>query len=231
MPPPMIAGLYFYCRGGERRFPRFTMAEIPQSLVVNPSYREGLVVYAGDRESADLLESHHVRVHRVLDDAPASVHRDAAHKMKHWMCLQALEEFGEFLWVDWDTVLLREPDDLFWSWCRSSETPKFLRIPSYWATVNCGVYYCPSSWRERLIQSFEASVSEPNDELLWRSVLPPDVVSRPEFWWNGRVEHIWTDADVNLVGPGHYFAHVKDFSWTERLKGRAGAHDRVVLQT
>lgn len=222
MPAPMISGLYFYCRGGERHFPKFTTAEIPQSLVVNPSYRERLIVYAGDRESAALLEGHGLRVHRILDDAPASVHRDAAHTMKHWICLQALEEFGEFLWVDWDTVLLREPDDSFWSWCREHDTPKFLRIDSYWATVNCGVYYCPRSWRERLVESFAAVVDEPNDELLWRAVLPRDVTSRPEFWWNGRVEQIWTESDIQRVGQRTTFAHVKALSWAEQLRLRAG---------
>ena len=222
MSPPLIAGLYFYCRDGSRSFPGMTLSEIEQSLRVNPSYREQLVIYAGDRESAGLLSQHGLRVHRVLDDAPPAVHRDAAHKMKHWMCLQALEEFGEFLWVDWDTVLLRDLDTAFWEWCRTAGTPKFIRIDNYWATVNCGVYYCPAGWRGALIESFGAQVERPNDELLWRTVLPADVVERPEFWWNGRVENIWSEDEFSRLVPHSYFAHVKELAWAESLreKGR-----------
>lgn len=223
MPPPLIAGLYFYCRDGARRFPARTAAELPQSLRVNPGYRDRLVVYAGDHEAAQLLEKHGLTVHRVLDDAPESVRRDSAHKMKHWMCLQALEEFGEYLWVDWDTVLLRPLDDALWDRCRASGTPKFVRIANYWATVNCGVYYCPGSWAERLRESFDAPVSEPNDELLWRSVLPADVLDRPEFWWGEWVENIWSEAEFARVGPATYFAHVKELGWAEDLRRRAAS--------
>ena len=139
--------------------------------------------------------------------------------MKHWMCAWALKEFGEFLWVDWDTVMLRPPDRDFWAWCRACGTPKFVQIPNYWATVNCGVYYSGASWLEAMHQSFEARVSEPNDELLWASVLPGDVASRPEFWWGERVAQVWTRADFQAVGTRTYFAHVKHLEWAEELRG------------
>jgi hypothetical protein len=218
----VITGLYYYCRNGERSFPRVTAAEIPASLAANPVYRSLLTVYAADQESADILEGHGVPVHRVLVDAPAEIRRDAAHKMKHWMCFQALEEFGEYLWLDWDTVLLRELDDEFWDWCRDAGTPKFLGIPNYWATVNCGVYFCPGSWRDRLARSFASQVSEPNDELLWRTVLPADVVERPEFWWNGRVVNIWTEGEFDRIGPSTYLAHVRSLEWAAAVR-RASA--------
>jgi len=156
-PVPLIAGLYFYERGGVRQWPRFTLAEIPRSLEVNRWYRERLLVLAGDRESASLLEAQGLRVHRVFDDAPATVRRDAAHRMKHWMCLWALRSFGEFLWVDWDTVALCEPDAAFWSFCRSGRTPKFIHIPGYWATVNCGVYYACAEWASCMEDALAAS--------------------------------------------------------------------------
>lgn len=219
---PMIAGLYPYTRGGVRRPPSVTLQEIPQSLAVNPSYRGELTVLAGDRTSAAALESFGLKVTRCFDDAPASIHADAAHKMKHWMCLWALREFGAFLWVDWDTVQLRTPDEAFWSACRAHGTPKFIQIPGYWATVNCGVYFADESWAPAMEQSFDAVVSEPNDELLWASVLPADVRERPEFWWGERVAQVWTLDDAAAIGQTTVFAHVKHLEWAEELRQVAG---------
>jgi len=111
---PMIAGYYPYTRNGVTHPPRAILKEIPASLRINPSYRENLLVLAGDQSSAQQLEKFGLQAHRIFEDAPMAIHRDTAHKMKHWMCLWALREFGEFLWVDWDTVLLKEPDQAFW---------------------------------------------------------------------------------------------------------------------
>ena len=221
MSVPMIAGLYPYTRDGIKHAPRVTLAEIPQSLDVNPPYRDELLVLAGDDESARQLEAFGLRVHRVFDDAPAAVRRDTAHKMKHWMCLWALQEFGEFLWVDWDTVMLRPPDAEFWAACRDRRTPKFVWIDDYWATVNCGVYYACDEWTDAMRHSFQAEVSEPNDELLWASVLPPDVRARPEFWWGERVVQIWDEGDFAQIGSLTCFAHVKEFQWAEALRRRS----------
>ena len=224
MSPPMIAGLYPYCRSGIPRPPVVTLAEIPRCLEVNPWYRDELVVLAGDHASRLQLESFGLGVHRVFDDAPEAIQRDAAHKMKHWMCLWALREFGEFLWVDWDTVCLRRPDDEFWASARDGGNPRFIRIPNYWATVNCGVYYAPGAWAEAMDRSFQAAVEEPNDELLWRSVLPDDVRDRPGFWWGNRVVHVETKADFSAVSAETSFVHVKRLGWAPELRRLAGLH-------
>lgn len=221
-PVPMIAGLYFYTRGDIRRVPEVTLQEIPLSLEVNPWYRDRLLPLAGDEESAALLASHGLRVHRVFTDAPADVQRDAAHRMKHWMCLWALRTFGEFLWVDWDTVALREPDTEFWSFCRATATPRFIRIPGYWATVNCGVYYACASWADAMERSFRSPVRTPNDELLWRSVLPERVTELPEFWWEDRAVNVWTESDMKLISHRTVFAHVRDLAWASQIRALAG---------
>lgn len=218
MPPPMIAGLYPYVRGGVRSAPRVTLEEIPASLEANPTYRHDLTVLAGDAWCARQLERFGLHVQRVFDDAPSDIRRDTAHKMKHWMCLWALETFGEFLWVDWDTVLLRPPDAAFWKWCRTHGTPKFVHIPGYWATVNCGVYYAGQTWAGAMTRSFSAKVTEPNDELFWASVLPQDVARRPEFWWGQRACNIWTRDEFARLGSGTYFAHVKDLGWAGEIR-------------
>ena len=225
MSVPMIAGLYPYTRAGVTHPPRVTLHEIPMSLEVNPSYREQLLVLAGDELSARQLSSFGLRVHRVFEDAPTEIHRDTAHKMKHWMCLWALREFGELFWVDWDTVMLRPPDEAFWKACRAGSTPKFLWIDNYWATVNCGVYYGCREWLSAMERSFLAEVAEPNDELLWRSVLPPEVRERPEFWLGTRAVNIWNEEDFRLIGAETYFAHVKRLDWAMRL--RQLASDRL----
>jgi len=227
MPLPMIAGLYPYTRAGITHSPRITLKEIPDSLAVNPTYRDDLLVLAGDKNSAAQLEEFGLTVYHVFDDAPAEIHHDAAHKMKHWMCRWALEEFGEFLWIDWDTVMLRRPDMAFLDWCRTSGTPKFIWIPNYWATVNCGIYYAGKNWLSAMVRSFGASVSEPNDELLWTTVLPADIRERPEFWWGKRVAQIWTPADFKNIGSHTYFAHVKHLEWSNNLRQRIVATGSV----
>lgn len=221
MSTPMIAGLYQYARGGIVNPPSVTLAETVESLVVNPAYRTDLTVLAGDPFCAGALEGFGLRVAHVFEDAPPDVVRDSAHKMKHWMCRWALREFGEFLWVDWDTVMIRPPDAAFWEWCRSAGTPKFIRIPNYWATVNCGVYYAGSFWADSMDRSFQNPVTEPNDELMWASVLPDDVTARPEFWWGKRARHIQSPKYFDEIGPDCYFAHVKELHWAPELRRRA----------
>lgn len=216
--PPMIAGLYRYVRGGRSSLPLRTLEEIPRSLFVNPWYRDALLFLAGDEDSARDLESFGLRVRRVFADAPKAVHQDAAHKMKHWMCLWAVREFGEALWVDWDTVSLRRPDEEFWAWSRAHETPKFIHIPGYRATVNGGVYYACAAWAEAMERGFAAKVAKPNDELLWASVLPEDVTARPEFWWGQRAVNLWMRDDFRLVDKSTYFAHVRMLSWSDELR-------------
>lgn len=218
--PPIISGLYPYIRDGEYNEPVVTLDEIPKSLDVNPWYADEMLVLAGGEACAGHLESFGLEVDRVFTDAPDSVHRNTAHLMKHWMCLWALREFDEFLWVDWDTVCLRRPDADFWRWCRQAGTPKFIRIPNYWATVNCGVYYASEQWIGPMVASFEAEVSEPNDELLWTTVLPDDVLDRPEFWLGNRALNIWEQQDYGLVGTDTYFAHVRDLEMADALRTR-----------
>jgi hypothetical protein len=217
MSPPLIAGLYPYTRGGVTSPPRVVLQEIAQSLQINPSYRTDLLVLAGDKDSARILEGFGLRVHRSFDDAPEAIHRDTAHKMKHWMCMWALQEFGEFLWVDWDTVLLRPLDEGFWSLCESSPTPRFVWIEDYWATVNCGVYYASREWLPAMERSFDAQVTEPNDELLWASVLPADVRAQERFWWGDRVVQISDERDFAKITASTYLAHVKHLEWAKAL--------------
>jgi hypothetical protein len=99
------------------------------------------------------------------------------------MCIWALREFGEFIWADWYTLMVKEPQDDFYEYCREHQTPKFIRIKHYWAIVNCGVYYAPYAWLDRMVAGLEANLSEPNDELWWAAVLPKDVVNDSRFWW------------------------------------------------
>jgi hypothetical protein len=218
----MIAGLYRYVRGGRSSPPVKTLEEIPISLAVNPWYRDGLLFLASDMQSAGDLEAFGLRVHRVFDDAPEAGRQDAAHKMKHWMCLWAVREFGEVLWIDWDTVSLRRPDDDFWAWARAHATPKFIHIPGYWAIVNCGVYFTCAAWATAIESGLSAPVSEPNDELLWASVLPGDVLDRPEFWWGPRVVNVWSPDERMRVSEKTYFAHVRDLGYAALLRRQLG---------
>ena len=215
---PMIAGLYSYVRGGVASMADVTLKEIPQSIEINPLYKKALYVLAGNQESAAQLAGFNLNVYRIFDDAPEYVQQNMAHMMKHWMCLWALKEFGEFLWVDWDTVMLQFPDKAFTDMCRKNRTPKFIRIPNYWATVNCGVYYACHEWISAMESSFKVKVDPPNDDLLWAEVLPADVLDREEFWLDDYAVHIGSKRDIGAVTDKTYFAHVKNLEWAEQLR-------------
>ena len=70
-------------------------------------------------------------------------------------------------------------------------------------------------------RSLSAPVDLPNDELLWRSVLPERVTEHPGFWWGDRVVNGWTEADFGRVSPRTVFAHVRDLSWAAPLREAA----------
>ncbi|MBZ0264918.1 hypothetical protein K8I28_09640 [bacterium] len=218
MSVPMIAGLYQRTRGGKSSLPSSTLHEIRASLKVNPEYRDRMIVLAADDVSARQLSEFEIQAHRIFTDAPEEIHLDAVHKMKHWMCLWALKEYGEFLWVDWDTVMLRVPDLAFWAACRKYKSPKFIWIKNYWATVNCGVYYACKEWIPMLEKSLSVEVSEPNDELLWAAVLPKDVRNQKEFWWDGEVAHVWSENDFKNITPQTFFAHVRFLGWAQKIR-------------
>ena len=208
--PPMIMGLYPYIRNGENRGLKTGMLEeVAASLTCNPFYPQRMMFLAADQATAAILRRHGLSVARTFEDAPDHVWRDTTHKMKHWMGLWALREFGEYLWVDWDTVMTAEPDSAFWSACRAGGTPKFIRIPGYkHALVNCGVLYVPASWAGAMERSFYTVPQSANDEHLWESVLPGDVLDRAEFWFGSEAQYISGANRVDKVTRSLRFAHL-----------------------
>ena len=207
-----VSGLFRNIRGGIEKSGDKILREVQNSLRVNPHYRSQLVCYADCADTADFLKNEGCYVHRVFDDAPADIIFDTKHKMKHWMMYNAVKEFKNVLWIDWDTYNRKLIDETFINHCFSSPNPKFTWIMNYWAVVNCAVYYLNESSIEIMEKSFLAKVSEPNDELLWAAVLPPDVRERKEYWLDDFVINIWEENDFQYVKPETYFLHLKDFS-------------------
>jgi hypothetical protein len=218
--PPLIAGLFSVQKKGQSTISTKMVNEIRHSLATNPWYREKLLFLAGDSACAKVLEGFDLPVYKVFDDAPSSIHREAAFRMKHWMVFWMLKKFGEVVWIDWDTINLIYPDDFFYAFCRSYDTPKFVYIPGYHATVNCSVYYVSHPWMSAMERSFKASVPEPNDELLWRTVLPKTIVDSPQFWWGDMVVNVWLEKESEWIQKNTYFAHVKTFAYTKSVQKR-----------
>lgn len=185
------------------------MQELNYCLECNPIYRETMIFLAADQTTADMLSSLGVRVTRIFKDAPDHVWFNTTHRMKHWMGLWALREYGEYLWVDWDTIMTREADGEFWSNCRQGGTPKFIRIPAYkHAVVNCGVLYVPGAWGERMETSFELGAHLTNDEHIWEKILPENVLERPEFWFGPEVQHVSGAQKTGRITSQLRFAHL-----------------------
>ncbi len=61
-------------------------------------------------------------------------------------------------------------------------------------------------------KSFKSVVSEPNDELLWKSVLPENICSLSEYWLDDFVINICDDADFQNITSNTYFLHLKNFN-------------------
>lgn len=213
-----VAGLYYYIRNGHSIFPNKIVSELKQSVILNPWYKENLVCYADSRQMANILISEGVYVHKIFDDAPSSIIYDAAHKMKHWIMFNAVKEFHDVVWIDWDTYLLKPIDKNFIEYCFKTLNPKFTYIKNYWATVNCSIYYLNESYIETMERSFYSKVSEPNDELLWKSVLPENIISLKEFWLEDMVINIWDNQDFQLITDKTYFLHLKNFEMLKILR-------------
>lgn len=181
-------GYYSKFRDGIPKDNSNIQMEIKKSLKINPQYRHIAHFYAGDEIAAEILEQNDLNIHHIITDAPEHVLNNSVHRMKHWICYKALKEFGEFIWIDWDTILLGKLNDAFYDWCRRFDTPKFVYIPDYQWGVNCGVYYANTSWLEPMKESFK--VSHFNDEMLWQSILPPNYQEMKEYWWGSLVVNI-----------------------------------------
>ncbi|ATA68146.1 hypothetical protein CGC48_05575 [Capnocytophaga cynodegmi] len=217
-----VSGLYFYTRKGKTNYPTI-VPEIEQSLEINTWYKDKLICYADSIDMAKILQNKELYVHKVFDDAPKDIIYDSAHKMKHWIMLNAVKEFKDVVWIDWDTYSVKSIDDFFYNKCFDSNVPKFTFIENYWAVVNCAVYYLNEDYIPLMERSFQSVVSEPNDELLWKSVLPENICSLPHFWLNDLVINIWDESDFNQVTDNTYFLHLKNF---EMLKQNSKYRER-----
>lgn len=206
-----VSGLYFYKRSGQNEYPEKIITELEKSLQVNPWYKEKLICYADTVEMAKILSQKGLYVHKVFDNAPQDIKENSAHKMKHWIMLNAVREFNDVVWVDWDTYSLKPIDDIFINKCIQTEHPKFTYINNYWATINCAVYYLNEHYIPLMEQSFNSVVSEPNDELLWKSVLPTNISSLNQFWLDDFVINIWDENDFSKITENTYFLHLKNF--------------------
>lgn len=109
----------------------------------------------------------------------------------------ATSALGEFLWVDWDTVCVRDPDEELASFVRATATPRFIGIPGHWATVNGGVYDAHASWTDAMDESL------------------------PDFWWGARAVHVESEEQISWVTSAAWFAHVKRLEWAPRIRAAA----------
>ena len=66
-------------------------------------------------------------------------------------------------------------------------------------------------------QSFNSVISEPNDELLWKSVLPDNICLLNQFWLDDFVINIWDEIDFKDVTDNTYFLHLKNFEMLNSL--------------
>lgn len=215
--PKIIMGLYKYIRHGKFYKTNYkkVLEEVKDFLKFNNiPENSSLEFLAGDPESADILEKLRLKVGYLFDESelPIKVRRNKAHFMKHYMIIRSLEKHKKILWIDWDNVILKWPDEDFWRYCGHLNTPKFIYIPNYWAVVNCGVCYVNVEWKNSMEKGLEL-VEEPNDELIWKKILPDNVTGREEFWLGSKAINVWNLDDINLINENTYFAHVRTFEF------------------
>ena len=223
--PKIVLGLYKYTRDGKFDSAKYKKAiyEMHNFFRFNKikNYND-FVFLAGDNCSLEKMEELGLKVEKVFEDSPRKVMENKAHLMKHYMIIWAIEKYKEVLWIDWDNLILKWPDKKFWDFCRSHETPKFIYIPDYWATVNCGVYYANIKWKNSMENILELWDGEPNDELLWAAVLPHDINDRKEFWFGDLAINIWAKEEISLINKNTYFAHIKTFEYYKTITNQLG---------
>jgi len=218
----IVMGLYEYIRNGKYHRERYekVVNEMSKFIEINEVDRSNIIFLAGDTKSAENMELQDLKVTKVFDDAPNQVLRNKAHIMKFYMTLWAVNEYGSVLWIDWDNIILKWPDKRFWNWCEKYNTLKFTYIPDYWTTVNCGVCFINFNWRNKMERWENLSIKEPNDELIWKEILPGDVTRRHEFWFGDMALNIWYPEDVNFITNNTYFAHVRTFDYYNLIMNR-----------
>lgn len=216
--PVIISGLYCDSKNGISKIPHKTVREINESLIINKNYRNDINVLAGDNICSEILSEIGFIPKRVFNDAPESIKNNSVHLMKHWMCIWALKEYNEFIWIDWDTIQIKPLDEFFFDYCRKYNTPKFIYIKKYWAKVNCAIYYSNINWLEKMEMGLSSLVSETNDELCWSKVLPDNLELDHRYWWGDLIINIWDKNDLTKITKNTYFVHVKDFSLYDNLK-------------
>ncbi|MEO0075663.1 MAG: hypothetical protein ABIK31_06110 [candidate division WOR-3 bacterium] len=212
-----VSGLYYYSRNGKSSFPHKIISEIEESVKLTPWYKSNIICYADSKETAKILDNHGLYVHNIFDNAPNQILINKAHKMKHWIMYNAVKEFNDVVWIDWDTYLLKPIDQHFENKCLKSIHPKFTYIHNYWATVNCSVYYLNQSYLELMEKSFHSILSEPNDELLWKSVLPENIRSLKQYWLDDYVINVWEEEDFKKITKNTYFLHLRNFELLKSL--------------
>lgn len=218
MDPLLITGLFSKKTIDSEKISQKILSEVQSSLHINEWYKEKLVFLAGDSYAAKALENLGLKVHRVFDDAPDFILEEPVFRMKHWMVYQMLQDHNEVIWIDWDTISIKPLDANFFRFCRKHKTPKFVYIPGYHAIVNCSIYYVHQNWLSVMEKSFNNPTSEPNDELMWLSVLPKQIRKKKEFWWGDYVVNVWLEDECSWVTPNTYFAHVKTFDYYKHLE-------------
>jgi hypothetical protein len=216
--PALISGLYSDSKKGLSKIPLKTIREINESLVINQNYRNDIIVLAGDDACSEILSKIGLIPKKNFRDAPEFIKNNSVHLMKHWMCIWALREYDEFIWIDWDTIQIKTLDKFFFDYCRKYNTPKFIYIKKYWAKVNCGVYYSNINWLEKMELGLSSLDSETNDELCWSKVLPNNLDLDHRYWWGDLIINIWDKNDLNKITKNTYFIHVKDFSLYSDVK-------------
>lgn len=218
MDPILLTGLFSKKKGHLEKISQEILYEVQTSLLINQWYRERLIFLAGDVFAANVLKNFGLKVYCVFDDAPDFILKEPVFRMKHWMVYQMLRHYEEVIWIDWDTVNIKPLDRAFFAFCRKYQTPKFVYIPGYHATINCSVYYVCQKWLSAMEKSFYTLPLETNDELMWLSVLPKDIKAKKEFWWDDYVVNVWLQNECDWVTSNTYFVHIKTFDYYQRLE-------------
>lgn len=214
-------GMYKYKRNGIEYMPYKTMQEVVQWIIFNKSFIDNheILLYAGDIFSYTYLRSKGFENIMLCDNAPKVVIENSAHYMKFWFIYKALQKYDEIIWLDWDTYIIRHPDLKFFEWERSGDKPKFVYIRGYKPVVNTSVLYVNQKNRkllEKAVKLMEITWP-PNDELLWKKILPKNITSMKDYWWFDLVLNIWEMSDLEKITRNTYILHIRSYDLLRRI--------------
>ncbi len=152
--------------------------EIPES----PTFDDELVCVWGEENEKKLIERGYKTVrmsYTITDPEFSTIYDHFAHKLD--ALRYADKAYGEYLFLDWDTIFIKDPDQKFWDLVRSKP-------------LQCPLYGYPSDYEKKILEHIK---NNPQKE--WIRNLDPTTYSWVSVQNRLLEKYNWPMEDLQLL--------------------------------